>query len=483
MGDNAGTHEGPQGRSRGAPVVQAEHVLEAPPEAPSTAIAVDESRLARSVLLLAWPVIAERFSFSLLAAVDGILVGRYVGEDGLAAVGLAGLLFGLPQTGIIGLELGTTTAASWDYGRGDRRRLAETLRTALGMALFWGLAATLVSLLLGGFALRAMGLDPAVRGEGVDYIRRAAPGLLGLSLFAVCAGALRGMGNSRFALYIMLLVNGLNALITWLLISGVAGVELGTAAGGWGFGISGLVGGGLALAAVFTGYGGLRVHPRRIFAIGGTSARRVLGQAVPVALEELQFLAAFLTYARIISSLGTEATAAHIVALRATDIAIVAVFGLGTATTALVGQAMGAGRIDLARRISFTAQRAAVIAMVALGLLQFAAAPSIASLFSSDSAVVDEAARALRTFAIAVPALGIYATVAGTLRGAGDVRFVLLILTVTAWGVRIPGAFVGAHILGFGLAGAWAAAVLEIHLRAALNFLRFRHGGWQQRRV
>ena len=57
----------------------------------------------------------------------------------------------------------------------------------------------------------------------------------------------------------------------------------------------------------------------------------------------------------------------------------------------------------------------------------------------------------------------------------------LLILTVTAWGVRIPGAFLGAHVLGLGLAGAWLGAVVEVNLRATLNLLRFRTGRWKHR--
>lgn len=462
--------------------MEVDETLDAPPP-PRTRVAVDEDRLGRSVLRLAWPVIAERFSISLLAAVDGVLVGRYVGDDGLAAVGVATLVFGIPQTGIIGLELGTTTAASWDYGRGDRHRLAETLRTALAMSLLWGVVVAVLSVLFAGPVLQLMGLEPHVRDEGVAFMQRAAPGLVGLAAFGACAGALRGMGNTRFALYIVLLINVLNAGITWLLISGVVGIELGTAAGGWGFGISGLIAGAVSLLAVTSGYNGLRLAPRRLFWLARAPARRLLDLSIPVALEEAQFLAAFLTYARIIASLGTTSTAAHTVALRSTDLAIVAVFGLGTAATALVGQALGAGRPDLGERISHAAQRYGAGAMCVLAVVQFAAAPFIAGLFTDDQAVVDEAVTALRVFALGVPALGLYATVSGTLRGAGDVRFVLLILTITAWGVRIPAAIVGAHVLGWGLAGAWAGAVLEVNARATLNVLRFRAGHWKRRQV
>ncbi|MCK9520049.1 MAG: MATE family efflux transporter [Dehalococcoidia bacterium] len=446
-------------------------------------VAVDERRLGRSVLQLAWPLIAERASLSLLAAINGIFVGRYVGDDGLAAVGLAVLLLWLPETGVIGLETGTTTVVSWDYGRGDRTRLAATVRSSIALAVTWGLGMAATIIAIAYPAMRLMGVDEDVVREGVAYMRPAAIGLVGLSVFAACAGAFRGVGNSRFPMVVMLTANVVNAIVTWLLISGAIGIELGTAAGGWAFATSGMSAGTMALIEVLRRRGGLDIALGKPWQVSRFAARRVLDMSVPVGLEELQFQLAFLVYVRIIASIGTEATAAHTVALRTTDMAIVAVFGLGTAATALVGQAMGAGRPALAERISKLAQRYAVGAMLVLAACQFIFAPQVAGLFTNDAEVIDEAVKALRVFALGVPALGLYATVSGSLRGAGDVRFVLLILTVTAWGVRIPGAFLGAHVLGLGLAGAWLGAVVEVNTRAFLNVLRFRTGRWKERQV
>lgn len=451
--------------------------------APGRRAPIDEHRLGRSVLRLAWPLVAERLSLSLLAAVNGVLVGRYVGDDGLAAVGLATLILWMPETGVIGLETGTTTVTSWDFGRGDRERLSATVRSSLTLALLWGLSMALLMATIAEPAMRVMGVEDAVVREGVAYMRPAAIGLIGLSVFAACAGAFRGVGNSRFPMAVMLGANAVNAAVTWLLISGAIGIELNTAAGGWAFATSGMTAGSVALAAVIRRRGGLDVPLGQPWRVSRFAVRRVLQMSVPVGLEELQFQAAFLAYVRIIAAIGTDATAAHTVALRTTDIAIVAVFGLGTATTALVGQAMGAGRPELAERVAHIAQRYGLGAMVALAICQFLFAPQVARLFTNDAEVVDQAVQALRVFALGVPALGLYATTSGALRGAGDVRFVLLILTVTAWGVRIPGAFVGAHVLDLGLPGAWLGAVVEVNTRAGLNVLRFRTGRWKQGEV
>lgn len=442
-----------------------------------------EGHEGRAVLRLAWPIIAERFSLGLMTAIDGALVGRYVGDDALAGVGIATLLFWLGASGIIGLETGGTATVAWDYGAGRTDRLRDSLRAVFGIALAWGIVSSLLLVVAGPFALGLLGLEPEAQREGGEFLRWAGVGLLGLSLFHAGAGALRAIGQSRLPMLILLLVNVLNAGITWLLISGVIGIEWGVRASGIGYAAAALTGGLVTVAVMIRGYGPLRWTPAAAFPITRAAVARVLRVGIPMTLEELQFTLAFLAYGAVIAGLGTTATAAHTIALRSVDLAIIPGFGLGTAATALVGQAMGGGRTDSAERVARTAARYGFVFMGVAGVLVIAGAPVVASLFTNDPEVKDEATAALRIFAIAFPALALFSTLSGSLRGAGDVRIVLLILSCTAWGIRVPGAFVGAHLLGWGLAGAWLGASIEINTRAALVTARFLSGKWKLQRV
>jgi Na+-driven multidrug efflux pump len=105
------------------------------------------------------------------------------------------------------------------------------------------------------------------------------------------------------------------------------------------------------------------------------------------------------------------------------------------------------------------------------------------SIFVDDEEVVDIGGRLLRIFALALPMMGIGSSLSGALRGAGDVRYVLAVLTVTAWLVRIPTAWLLAGFLGLGAPGAWVGAVLEQNVRGALIWLRFRSGKWKRMKV
>lgn len=431
---------------------------------------------------MAWPIAVAHLSLALLTAVDGILVGQFVGKDGLAGVGLGALVLWLPQAGSLGLSTGATTVTSWDIGANAPGRLGRTINASIVLGFAWGV---LVSAIVAGGAgpiMTIMGLEGQAHTDGANYLRAAGFSLLGFSVFEAASGVLRGAGKTRTPMVIIVGFNLVNAALTFLLISGVAGLELGTAGAGIGSTVGALLGAGLGLVVLSRGSVGVPWRLRQA-AVPLQSMRRLLGLSVPVALEEAQFMLAFLAYARIITSVGTEATAAHAAALRTLDLIIMPAFAMGIACTALVGQALGASRPDLADRLARRARNVSLAVMMALAGIGFIAAPVVPRVFTDDPEVVREAGNVLRIFVLAVPALSLYTSMSGALRGAGDVRFVLLIMTVTAWGVRVPAAFLGARVLEWGLAGAWLGAVLEVNVRGVLTWLRFRSGRWKHRTV
>jgi Na+-driven multidrug efflux pump len=211
---------------------------------------------------------------------------------------------------------------------------------------------------------------------------------------------------------------------------------------------------------------------------------RLLRIGLPVGLEEAQFMFAFLVYTRIVATLGTDQLAAHSLALRSLELAILPGFALGTAATALVGQYLGAGLPDMAEAVAKRIRFFAIIALTTMAVVQFIVAPYAVELFVRDNPeVVDTGTKLLRVFAFALPGMGIHSSLSGVLRGAGDVRFVLATFTFTAWGIRVPIAAFMVLALGLTVPFAWVAAVTENWVRAALIQRRFQQGQWKQLRV
>ncbi|MEX0750988.1 MAG: MATE family efflux transporter, partial [Dehalococcoidia bacterium] len=446
------------------------------------ALAADRG-LSRVILKLAWPVGVERFSISVLSAVDAVLVGRYVGADGLAAVGIGTLMFWIPLSGALAVDVGATAVVARDVGAGDRSRVQAALHASIVLALVWGILCTAIVFAAAPWLMRLMGAEPEVVPHGVEYLRAGSIGFPMLMVLYAVSGALRGMGNTWMPMVILIIVNAINAIVTFVLISGDV-ADLGVLASGIGYAAAGTTGGVLALALAASGLAPVRMDVTRLLATSRESMARVLRIGLPVGLEEAQFMFAFLVYTRIVARLGTEQLAAHSLALRSLELAILPGFALGTAATALVGQYLGAGLPDMAEAIAKRVRFFAICLLVTMAAVQFAIAPYVVELFvRDDPEVVETGTRLLRVFAFALPAMGVHASLSGVLRGAGDVRFVLYTFTFTAWGIRVPIAAFMVIVLGLTVPFAWLAAVTENWVRAALVQRRFALGAWKRLKV
>lgn len=456
--------------------------VEAVPPVHVSTLDLSGKRISRTILKLAWPVVIERLSISVLSAVDAALVGHYVGADGLAAVGIGSLMFWIPLSGALAIDVGSTAVVARDVGAGDRSRVQLGLHTAIIAALVWGLLCTAVVFTAAPFIMRVMGAKPDVVPLGVEYLRAGSLGFPMLMVLYAVSGSLRGMGNTWMPMIILVVINLTNAAVTFLLISGHV-ADLGVRASGIGYATAGTVGGVLALVLAASGAAPVRMNVARLFQVSRDSFRRLAHIGLPVGLEEAQFMLAFLVYTRIIARLGTSQLAAHTLALRSLEMAILPGFALGTAATALVGQYLGARRPDLADAVAKRVRFFAFCTLCVMAVLQFLLAPYIVRLFVDDPDVVDSGTKLLRVFAFAMPALGVHASLAGALRGAGDVRYVLGTFTFTAWGIRVPVAAFMVIVLGLSAPFAWLAAVAENWVRAALILRRFARGKWKTLRV
>jgi len=134
----------------------------------------------------------------------------------------------------------------------------------------------------------------------------------------------------------------------------------------------------------------------------------------------------------------------------------------------------------IARARRAKAARIAFVFMTATGVILMIFGGPITRLFINDDDVVDIGRKLLLIFGFALPAMAVSLSLGGALRGAGDTRSVLGIMTAGVWGVRLAPAYLVALVAGLRVPGAWAAAVMDINSRALLMFLRFRQGRWKR---
>ena len=185
----------------------------------------------------------------------------------------------------------------------------------------------------------------------------------------------------------------------------------------------------------------------------------------------------------IIGSFGETSMAAHIVGIRVEAITYLPAVAWAAAAATMIGQSLGAGDVDRARRAGHEAVRQCGLLGIGLTALFFFGARLIYTLMHNSPDVVEIGAPAFRLAALFQVPLMMGIVYVGGLRGAGDTRTPMLITLFSTFVIRVPGAYVFGVLLGGGLYGAWIAMCIDMLTRGVLAFFRFARGRWIDIRV
>ena len=200
--------------------------------------------------------------------------------------------------------------------------------------------------------------------------------------------------------------------------------------------------------------------------------------ALPMAFEHTVMCGAHIAETRIVAPLGTVSVAANSLAVTAESLCYMPGSGIGTAATTLVGQSIGAGKPERAKRYANLAVMLGAAVMTCTGGLMFLGAPLMFSMLTPDAAIRELGVRVLRIEAFAEPLFAVSIVTAGALRGAGDTLIPSMINLASMWGVRITAASLLAPRLG--LVGVWIAMCGELCVRGLLFLVRLLRGKWME---
>lgn len=435
----------------------------------------------QNIWILALPLIAERLLRAIVDAVDMAMVGR-VGASSVAAVGLSNQISMIATGFFDAIRVGTTSVVARRIGAGKFQQAQQTLRQSLLIAGAIGITAFFLIYVLADQGLLLMGAEKDVVSQGARYFRWK-----GLSLFfefvtMTFAAALRGAGDTRLPMYVGITVNLLNITGNYLLIGGNFGFpRLETEGAGIATAFARFVGMIVIIFLITTKPNPIREFYKGSFRPDQETLRTVLRIGLPASGERLTLRGAQLLYTRAIATLGTNAYAAHQIALRIESLSLTIGFSFGATATTLVGQYLGFGDRDKAELAARKCQKLATAAMGCGGVLLFLTAPSVVKLFTPDNpAVILLGSTVLRIIAVAQPFMATNRVLAGGLRGAGDTAWVMYITSGSAWMVRVGLTYLFVKALNLGLPGAWYAMATDLIFRSILFQWRFRAGKWKE---
>ncbi len=435
--------------------------------------ALDTRALRRRVFGLAWPVIGENFLETLLGIVDTFLVA------GLGAVAIAGVGAGLQVmffliSALSALAVGNAVLVAQAVGARDTAQAGRLGRQSLIWSVIFSIPLALVGYLLAHPIVSIFGLEPAVATIGAQYLQVTMGTIVVLVALFIGGGVLRGAGDSRTPMLVTALANLVNIALAYGLIYGHFGLpQLGAVGSAWATFLARSLALVLLVAALWNGRNGVTIRGRGGWLPDVKIALQVLRIGIPAALEQLLVSSAFLAMSVVVAHLGTAVLAAHRVAFNALSLSFLPGIGFGIAATALVGQSVGARKIEEGGAAARVATIWAVTWMSTIAVLLFLFAPQVLHLFTSDQAVVDAGASGLRMVALIQPFWAVLFVQSGALRGSGNTTFPLMVSGVSIW-LSVALGYVLIHTLGGGLAAVWSAFLVVAPCTAFLMWRRFQ---------
>ena len=403
-----------------------------------------EGPVLKKLLMFALPTILGNLCMQLYNVVDSVIVGNYVGTNALAAVGAAFPYMTLFNALFMGVSMGAQIVISQTFGAKNYSQLRTVTNTAISLAIIIGALITLIGTPLSGPLLSLLHTPANIFDDARSYLMIIFIGTLGNVFFNLGSGSLRGMGDSRWPLIALMISSvtniGLDLFFVVKLNWGVAGVAWATTIAHF---LSGLV----LLSRLQSGKYPTRVHWADLPHPNKEASKRIFSLGLPTAVQNAAMSLGSVIMQNFANSFGSDFIAANTIVMKADGFAVMPMMGLGMSCTSFVGQNIGAGKKDRAKKGIRAGIFSAVTVAVVMGATLYFTGEYIMRAFGADGQVLIMGVNGIRFLAFCYMFMGIDGVIGGSMRGAG-VAIAPACTAIAANLCRIPLAyFLGARPL------------------------------------
>ncbi len=441
------------------------------------------SKIYKDTFDIAWPSAMESISISLIAAIDMMMVGT-VSTSAIAAVGITTQPKMIIMGTLFAINIGTTVICSRRKGEKDQEGAKRCLKNSLVLSVILSFVLTLCGFVFAEELMLLAQADLEYLDLAVNYFRIIMIGsffsLVGLTI----TSAQRGVGNTKISLQTNLTANIVNVIFNYLLINGI---WIFPTLGVTGAAIATLIGNVvafiLAVMNITMKKGFLKLSAKEDWHLDKKTIKQIYNISSSAFVEQIFLRVGFFAYSALIAGLGTISFVTHQVIMNVMMISFSMGDGLSIASSSLVGQKLGAKRQDLAMIYSKVCQKLGFIIAIVFGGFIFCFRQDILRLFTSDIVVHQKGDILMQMVSIIVILQIVQVITVGSLRGAGDVKFVAK-LSIVSIAVLRPGlTFIFAYALGFGLIGAWVAVFIDQAFRNVISRNRFHKEKWLEIKI
>lgn len=429
------------------------------------------------------PMLIGNIAQQLYNTVDSIVVGKYVGDNALAAVGSAMPILNLVLVLFVGISTGAGIMVSQHFGAKDREKLSLTIGNCITLTAIASLIIMIIGPLISRPLLTLMQTPDSIIDWCTNYLMIFFIGGAGFVFYNMMSGVLRGLGDSFSALGFLLIATVLNIFLDiWFVASfnmGVAGVALATVIA-------------QAISAVFCL---IKIYKMRsVFDINLNILKprkeyvaRIIKLGLPSGVTQAVFSLAQVVVQSLTNSFGEMFIACNVIIMRIDGFAMMPNFTFGMAMTTFTGQNVGAGKID---RVARGTRQGAMISITCSVILTTAIlifGRGLMGIFTDTAELINLSVNMIRILAAGYIAVGITQVLSGVMRGSGDTMTPMWISLITTVVLRVP--------LAYGIAfftrsaeysngrpeSLFISLLLSWVLGALITFLFYKRGRWRRK--
>lgn len=395
----------------------------------------------KRILEFSIPMLLGNIAQQLYNTADTVIVGIYVGDNALSAVGSASPILNLLLALFVGISTGAGILISQNYGAKDREALSRNIGNCITLTVI----ASAVIMIFGPMITRPM-LELLDTPNSIidwceDYLNIYFWGILGFFMYNMLAGVLRGLGDSVSALMFLLVAAALNVVLDLVFVAkfnmGVPGVALATD-----------LAQGISAVLCFIKL----MKMKDVFTLSKASFRfqpsvagRIIKIGVPSGITQAIMACSMMVVQSLTNSMGEMVIAANVIIMRVDGFAMMPNFSFGQAMTVYTGQNVGAGKWHRVHQGinqgCYIAQAfSAAITIVLLFLNKY-----LFGIFTETPELIDLAGRMMRIMAVGYIAVSVTQVLGGVMRGAGDTVTPMWISICSTVLLRVPVAYILAH--------------------------------------
>ncbi len=436
---------------------------------------------------LSIPAIMAQLSSIVMQYIDASMVGR------LGAIDSAGIGMIAPSTWLVSgvcqaVGTGFMVQVAHRVGASDDRGARDIVKHGLIFSVAFGALIAAFCAYVSGIIPVWLGAEPEVCASATKYFLVYSLFLPAMMIFMAASGMVQCSGNMKLPSIAGVTMCVLDVIFNYFLIFKTREITIfgyGIIVPGAGLGVTGAALGtalaGFVCAVWVTVY--LLKKADKLRFIKGEKTEfspdiisKALRIAVPMALESVVLGGAQVVSVKIVAPLGTIALAANSFAVTAESLCYMPVYGIGAATTALIGQSAGAGRPALTRKLAWLSTGLGVGVISFLSVLMYILAPFMMHILTPDTEIQLLGTSVLRIVAFAEPFYAMEIVANGAFRGVGDTLAPCLLNLFSMWAVRLPLAALLASRLG--LRGVWIAMSIELAVRGSLFIIKLCRRKW-----